>query len=542
MNIASLLKSFVPIYRGRPSEGARDTLIPRIVHQTWKDRDVPKRFSKYMASWRKIHPDWEFKFWTDADLAEVVAARYPEYREMYLAYPKPIMRADLGRYLVLREFGGIYADVDAEALASFEPLLDSPAPIFAFEPPSHADGEWVRSRGFQSIISNAVMLSPAGHPFWDHMLSRIRECRHATNPLDATGPFLLTAAVELAPPNTAPRVLPAHVFSPCDKFGAPVSANLSARTALAAHHWAGTWWKPAPPPPRGFFKRPKNKIASDNLVIPPPASVEAQPIDIMAASEKNKGVLIAVPVRDAANTLDALFARLLALRYHRGRLSVAFLEGDSVDDSWERLRDFARRHAAAFRRIEVIKHDSGVATPIPRWDPASQKGRRSQIASVRNELVARTLRDEDWVLWVDADIIEFPADILATLISANARIVHPNAVRIPGGPSMDLNAWVAEEQLPPTRMAPWIQDGLYQPPSGFFRLYLSDLRYRDKIPLHSVGGTMLLVDADLHRAGLLFPTDPYHYLIETEGFAAIARHNGIIPLGLPNVEVLHASR
>ena len=151
---------------------------------------------------------------------------------------------------------------------------------------------------------------------------------------------------------------------------------------------------------------------------------------------------------------------------------------------------------------------------------------------VRNELVGQALQDEDWVLWVDADITGFSDDVLTTLLSTGGRIVHPNAVRLPGGPSMDLNAWTIERQISPEVMAAWIRDGLYQPPTSFHRLYLSDMRYRDVVPLHGVGGTMLLVDANLHRAGLLFPENPYRFLIETEGFGMAARDLGIISGGI----------
>ncbi len=100
-------------------------MIPRILHQTWKDAAVPIAFSRYVESWKQFHPGWEFRFWTDADLAELVDSRYPECSDLFHSYPKPIMRADLGRYLVLREFGGVYADIDAEALANVSPLLES---------------------------------------------------------------------------------------------------------------------------------------------------------------------------------------------------------------------------------------------------------------------------------------------------------------------------------------------------------------------------------------------------------------------------------
>ena len=257
------------------------------------------------------------------------------------------------------------------------------------------------------------------------------------------------------------------------------------------------------------------------------------------ASRKGR-VLIAVPVRNAANTIEALFECILKLHYPRDNLSMAFLEGDSSDDTLQRLNRFARQHAHSFRRLEVIKHDSGVITPTPRWAPAMQLSRRGNIARVRNELIKRALQDEDWVLWVDADIVKFPHDILTAMLSTGAQIVHPNAVRKPRGESMDLNAWVTERQISVEAMATWIQYGLYQPPISFHRLYLSDLRYRDTVPLNSVGATMLLVNANIHRAGLLFPEHPYRWLIESEAFGAVACELGIFPTGLPNVEVIHA--
>ena len=82
---------------------------------------------------------------------------------------------------------------------------NSEVPIFAYEPRSHAALEFIRRRGFINIVSNAVILSPAGHPFWDHLLRLMHRCRSAGDPLDATGPIVLTAAVEQAPAAAAPR-------------------------------------------------------------------------------------------------------------------------------------------------------------------------------------------------------------------------------------------------------------------------------------------------------------------------------------------------
>jgi hypothetical protein len=57
--------------------------------------------------------------------------------------------------------------------------------------------------------------------------------------------------------------------------------------------------------------------------------------------------------------------------------------------------------------------------------------------------------------------------------------------------------------------------------------------------LDGVGGTMLLVDASLHRGGLRFPEIPYKDLIETEAFGVLAGDLGVRPVGLPRLEILH---
>lgn len=52
--------------------------------------------------------------------------------------------------------------------------------------------------------------------------------------------------------------------------------------------------------------------------------------------------------------------------------------------------------------------------------------------------------------------------------------------------------------------------------------------------LDGVGGTALLVKAHVHRDGAMFPPFAFYHLIETEGFAKMARRLEYQPYGLPN--------
>jgi hypothetical protein len=522
-------------------------VIPHLIHQLWRDSDIPPRFASYRESWARHHPGWAIRLWTDADLDALAAAHFPDFLEIYRAYPKPIMRADIGRYMVLSVHGGVYADLDAEALAPFEELAAADRPVLAEEPPSHSMVLGVKGRGFSRLVGNAVMVSPPGHPFWTHLLAVARRCRSARSPLDATGPFLLTAAIDALPAEGRPTVLPAYVFAAADQNGAPVERPPDAPDRrLAAHHWMGSWYERARPP--SLSKRTKGWIRRQLVTRrygdggPDMALLNAVDRDLAARGRPaGRDVLIAVAARQVADCIGDLMQAILTLETE-ARLSIAFLVGDSTDDSAGAIRRFRASHAARFRRFTLIERDYGGRFIEPRWLVEYQRERRARIARARNDLVRESLADEDWVLWIDADVSAFSPKILDRLLATDARIVQPNCVLEPGGRSFDLNAWLTDEIPPDHLYYRYVYQGFYHPPIDRFRTFLSDLRYREEVELESVGGTMILIDANLHRAGLQFTEAPYRRLIETEGFAAFARDLGVRIVGLPNVEIIHPVR
>ena len=75
------------------------------------------------------------------------------------------------------------------------------------------------------------------------------------------------------------------------------------------------------------------------------------------------------------------------------------------------------------------------------------------------------------------------------------------------------------------------------------RLYLADMPThlgKAHVPLDGVGATFLLVKADVHREGAIFPTFPIDGEIETEGFARMALRMGFEVVGAPGILVFHA--
>lgn len=243
-------------------------------------------------------------------------------------------------------------------------------------------------------------------------------------------------------------------------------------------------------------------------------------------------VLVLTPMKNAADCLPRYVELLEQLDWPRALLSVGILEGDSSDGTREALAEMRPRLESRCARVSITHHDYGFALPpgVPRWEPSLQLVRRKILARARNRLLMNALADEDWVLWIDADMVSYPRDIITTLIGTGFDIVTPHAVLVAGGESFDRNAW-----------------------ADHGRTLLHDKRGDGPVRLDAVGGTMLLVRADLHRDGLVFPPFPYGVRngrirertvwgageIETEGLGIMAADMGVQCWGLPDLEVFH---
>ena len=246
-------------------------------------------------------------------------------------------------------------------------------------------------------------------------------------------------------------------------------------------------------------------------------------------------VLILTPVKDAAHHLGRYVANIEALDYPKEALSIGMLEGDSRDGTILVVDNLLPRLHARADRVTIARRDFGFQLPpgVPRWAASLQHVRRSVLARARNHLLFAALRDEQWVLWLDVDVISYPPDLVWRLLRYERDIVHPHCVLAPGGPTFDCNGWTDQgaRHLDALRDAP-------QP-----------------VRLDAVGATVLLIRADRHRDGLVFPPFPYgranaimrrpHPLwdegeIESEGLGMLAHDMGCQCWGVADLEVIHA--
>jgi len=105
-------------------------MIPKIIHQIWIGPDsIPDRCKNYVEMWKKLHPSWEYKFWDNTNIGELLSKASEEsinaynYHAKNGRFPSPACQADVIRYLAVLKYGGVYIDIDFECYKPIDGLI-----------------------------------------------------------------------------------------------------------------------------------------------------------------------------------------------------------------------------------------------------------------------------------------------------------------------------------------------------------------------------------------------------------------------------------
>lgn len=161
--------------------------IPKVIHQTWKSKSLPKEIEDVRASIAEINPGYEMRMYDDADIEEFIRKNYDA--EFYEAYSKlniGAAKADFWRYCVLYTCGGVYLDMDADIVLPLDWLIKD-------------EDSCILTREKNPLLfNNWIMIAEKGHPI---MLEALRQCvynihnKTSTDIAKITGPVPLTAAI-----------------------------------------------------------------------------------------------------------------------------------------------------------------------------------------------------------------------------------------------------------------------------------------------------------------------------------------------------------
>lgn len=98
-------------------------MIPKIIHYCWLSNDpYPDKIRKCLESWHRYLPDYKFILWNrdSFDIDSVTWTKQAFERKKYA------FAADYIRIWALKNYGGIYLDLDVEVLKKFDDLLELP--------------------------------------------------------------------------------------------------------------------------------------------------------------------------------------------------------------------------------------------------------------------------------------------------------------------------------------------------------------------------------------------------------------------------------
>ena len=148
--------------------------IPRLLHQTFRSADVPEAMHRAAMSWSELNPGYSYHFYDDADHISFLRERFdPRVADAYGKINEGAFRADLWRYCILYEYGGVYADIDSVCKMPLDDVLRSNdefvVPMVTAAQPS--------------AVFNAFICSTPGHPFLREAIT------HACNNILSNKPF-----------------------------------------------------------------------------------------------------------------------------------------------------------------------------------------------------------------------------------------------------------------------------------------------------------------------------------------------------------------
>jgi cellulose synthase/poly-beta-1,6-N-acetylglucosamine synthase-like glycosyltransferase len=164
--------------------------------------------------------------------------------------------------------------------------------------------------------------------------------------------------------------------------------------------------------------------------------VDLNPIQSTKRAISNQErVLILTPLRDAAPYLTKYFDLLSDLTYPHDLIDLAFLVGDSKDDTLAVLaseldRIQKREDKVRFRSALIVEKELGSAINMEVHEKhalAAQGPRRKAMGRARNYLLSAALKPEhSWIYWRDVDIQDSPKKILEDFMAHDKDILVPS--------------------------------------------------------------------------------------------------------------------
>lgn len=212
--------------------------IPKIIHQTWKNEQIPQKWVAFQKKVQALHPDWEYKLWTDSDNDIFVKQHFPDFYPIFNALPENVMRADVIRYLIMYQVGGVYLDLDYEMLKPFD-LKDDELVL-----PKNRS---TQSGDKSDSLGNAFLASIPQHDFWKFLIDELQNNppigKQYEDVESGTGPIFITHIFQKYPNNNISTPEKNYFHPTTPRNAADYQKVLQTKESYGIHHCHGSWRK-----------------------------------------------------------------------------------------------------------------------------------------------------------------------------------------------------------------------------------------------------------------------------------------------------------
>lgn len=213
--------------------------IPKIIHNTYKNHDLPETYKMCQTEIKRLHPDFEYRFYTDDDMDKIMKNDFPEYYDKFNELPRMIMKIDMFRYFLMYKYGGLYTDMDYLMFRPFD-LLNEKVVI-----PANRD---LDKNNKLTCLGNCIFASVPNHPFWKSLMDTLLTIdrknlpfKGKNNVINSTGPmFVFNMYVKYL--NKDDIIIPRRMlFHPPTNIDEKYIKKLKKKGVYGMHICTGLW-------------------------------------------------------------------------------------------------------------------------------------------------------------------------------------------------------------------------------------------------------------------------------------------------------------
>jgi hypothetical protein len=173
---------------------AAGSTIPRLIHQTFKSHELPLELQRNVDQIKLLNPGWMHRIYDDADIAAFIRENYGQTVFDYYQRINPrygAARADLFRYLLLYQRGGVYLDIKSTMTRPLDDVLQADDRYLLSQWQNGKDQEhqgWGVARELNHVPGGEFqqwhIVAAPGHPFLRAVIEKV------INNIDRYNPWL----------------------------------------------------------------------------------------------------------------------------------------------------------------------------------------------------------------------------------------------------------------------------------------------------------------------------------------------------------------